>query len=174
MKSTHSYSYDNELGVEPDTLSDWHLQSRSNHHMESQSKKSTMGTTDVLKTFDLEDLQEAFRFLVGHGILSAPRMTHFMRQLAQPRMSLATARLFIKVAVTESPTEFLLAVKRLGVPLQRFGFFLVHLTESYAPKFRAYLAANAEVRREATAHYIPERLEKERIEAENKSFGSEE
>ena len=42
---------------------------------------------DVLKTLDLDELQQAIQYLVQHRILTAPKLTAFMKQLSCSHMS---------------------------------------------------------------------------------------
>ena len=70
---------------------------------------------DVLKTLDLDELQQAMQYLVKHRILTAPKLTAFMKQLACSHMSAQRRRPVGPVQGSLASREF-----RLLAALQSF------------------------------------------------------
>merc|ERR1719409_557466 len=152
-----------------ETVSDWNRSREISFRMDSQD--TFFQPSDRLKMLDLEDIQVALQFLVRHNVMTPNRLAAFMNQLTPTRLSSANAKLLLQVCTTQSLTDFLVAVKRCGVPLQRFGLLLVRLLECHAPKVLNHLVQECKKRREAVAKSVPESvlpeyLEIERVRAE--------
>merc|ERR1719181_1590789 len=67
----------------------------------------------------------------------------------------------MSVGLKQEPTQWLWAMRALKLPIGRFGKFLYHLLECYAPKVKAVLLEDCRARRLATTYHQPEHVRQE-------------